>query len=263
MDTALLEAEGPSVADEKTRQGGAPERFELGASYDEVGPELGSLYDAWQVETGEPAIEFQPSDRVQWQPSGDYEVRLACRQSPSAVRLRVHGAPNPVPSEELADIFLWMNAAFQRVEHNPRIRAQLAPSPVLPRTVVSRCPCAPVVLALLAGVAWLHLERQPRPSAPALGDEMSGADAPLDAPYLTDSAPPSPPALAYPLPAKPFRNQAAAPCNPELWEEEINGGCWMALDRRPPCLKIHAEYQGKCYLPVSKDRGRLPSTVEP
>ncbi|ATB30024.1 hypothetical protein [Melittangium boletus] len=253
------------MADEKTRKSGAPERFELGASYDEIGPDLGSLHDAWQVDTGEAALHFQPGDRVEWQLSGDYEVSLSCRRGSSIVRLRVKEGPRSVRTSELADICMWMHAALQRVEHNPRVSAHLTrpPSPSHPPTSISRSPCTPAVLALMAVLSWLHLTREPELPSPAPAGALSDVHAPADAPYVTDSDPPSPPSLAYPLPSKPFRNQAAAPCKPELWEEEINGGCWMQLGRPPPCLKIHAEYQGKCYLPVSKDRGRLPSTVQP
>jgi hypothetical protein len=46
---------------------------------------------------------------------------------------------------------------------------------------------------------------------------------------------------------------------------EINGGCWMELAQKPPCADVVAEYQGKCFVPVSKDRsgGRLPQSSKP
>jgi len=251
------------VADEKTRARGAPERFDLGASYDEVGPELGHLYDAWQVDTGQAALEFHPSDRVQWAPSGDYELRVTCRRSHTTIRLWVDASPTPLPVQELATIFMWMGTSLQRVEYNSRVSTHLAPTPMRPLPTVSRRPCAPGVLALMAGVAWLHLTREPgHPSTGPVG-EMSEVHDLLDAPSLTDTEGPDPMAVAYPLPTKPFRNQAASPCRPDLDEKEINGGCWVELSRTPPCVKVQAEYQGKCYLPVSKDRGRLPTTVEP
>ncbi|HYO55216.1 MAG TPA: hypothetical protein VEU50_20720, partial [Archangium sp.] len=51
--------------------------------------------------------------------------------------------------------------------------------------------------------------------------------------------------------AKPFIDQAKAPCIPNEGEVEINGGCWVELAKRPPCYEKHAEYKGKCYMPVS------------
>jgi hypothetical protein len=35
------------------------------------------------------------------------------------------------------------------------------------------------------------------------------------------------------------------------------------LKRSPPCLDVQAEYQGTCYLPVAKHRGRPPQAAEP
>ncbi|MET0400754.1 MAG: hypothetical protein ABW123_00060, partial [Cystobacter sp.] len=84
-----------------------------------------------------------------------------------------------------------------------------------------------------------------------------------EAQILTDSWPPAPKGFAYPLPSKPFSNQAAAPCYPEVDEVEINGGCWVALDRRPPCRELQAEYKDKCYLPVTKSRTRPAQSVQP
>jgi hypothetical protein len=68
--------------------------------------------------------------------------------------------------------------------------------------------------------------------------------------------------LTYPLPAKPFRNQAVPPCETNKGAVEIKGGCWVALEQKPPCFSDQAEYQGKCYLPVAKPQ-RLPQSAEP
>ncbi len=51
-----------------------------------------------------------------------------------------------------------------------------------------------------------------------------------------------------------------ASCIPHEGEVEINGGCWVALEKRPPCFNSQAEYKGKCYLPVS---ARSRNTREP
>ncbi len=71
--------------------------------------------------------------------------------------------------------------------------------------------------------------------------------------------------LAYPLPAQPFSDQAKAPCNPKKGQVDINGGCWVKLARNPPCYEDQAEYQGKCYLPVSarSQKPREPRTLQP
>ena len=45
-------------------------------------------------------------------------------------------------------------------------------------------------------------------------------------------------------------------------EVEINKGCWVALEKKPPCYSNQAEYQGKCYMPVRK-QDPVPQSVEP
>ncbi|WP_342745512.1 hypothetical protein [Cystobacter ferrugineus] len=122
-------------------------------------------------------------------------------------------------------------------------------------------------LAGLASVSlsfgvWLYATSDSRcqPLAPVVVSEVPSE---VDAPILSDSDSPVPQTFAYPLPAKPFRNQAAAPCKPQVDEVEINGGCWLAVKRSPPCLDVQAEYQGTCYVPVSKHRGRPPQSAQP
>ncbi|QRK08812.1 hypothetical protein JQX13_01105 [Archangium violaceum] len=71
------------------------------------------------------------------------------------------------------------------------------------------------------------------------------------APVLINKAAVGQRPIAYPLPQKPFTDQAKAPCIPNEGEVEINGGCRVALEKRPPCYDKQAEYRGKCYLPAS------------
>ncbi len=46
------------------------------------------------------------------------------------------------------------------------------------------------------------------------------------APKLVDTVPT---AIAYPMPGKPFSDQAKVPCKTKLHQVEINGGCWLEL----------------------------------
>ncbi|EPX58289.1 hypothetical protein D187_004045 [Cystobacter fuscus DSM 2262] len=61
-----------------------------------------------------------------------------------------------------------------------------------------------------------------------------------------DRSKPDPDAIAYPLPEKPWTKQAVPPCETNKGEVEINKGCWVALEKKPPCFSNQAEYQGKC-----------------
>ncbi|EPX57555.1 hypothetical protein D187_005603 [Cystobacter fuscus DSM 2262] len=75
------------MADDQNGKDGGRGRFERGAAYDEVGPGLGRLHDAWDVETGRPALQLLPTDRVDWQPEGPWRVTLLCEPHPAQERV--------------------------------------------------------------------------------------------------------------------------------------------------------------------------------
>jgi len=248
------------VADEKSGEDREMGAFELGRRYDEVGPDLGRLYEARHGATGRPALTLLPGEGVEWEPEGDWEVSLFYKRKSASVTLRVDQAPASARATELANLFVLTDAAVRLVEDNPRLSAHLASGPMHRPWHVGLMPA-------LAGVAGLFLalgvclygtrDSRCQPlAAPLVAAE-------IDAPLLSESEPRVPETLAYPLPARPFRDQAAAPCKPQVDEVEINGGCWLALKRSPPCLDVQAEYQGTCYLPVAKHRGRPPQAAEP
>jgi hypothetical protein len=138
---------------------------------------------------------------------------------------------------------------------------------------------AAAVCALLVALVCLAPKSRPpngpEPLAsapPALGAQdkqiaayrgAEGADAPLNATTLVQTEDLNSSGITYPLPAKPFGNQAKAPCKPRKGEVEINGGCWVELAKRPPCYDDQAEYQGKCYLPVAERPKPEPSAIQP
>ncbi|ATB34615.1 hypothetical protein CYFUS_000022 [Cystobacter fuscus] len=251
------------MANEKSGEDRRLGPFQLGWRYDEVGPDLGRLYEARHVATGRPALTLLPGERVEWTPEGDWAVSLFYKRESASVSLRVDEAPPSARATELADILVLTDAAVRRVEDNPRLSAHLAsgrpPRPWCTRLMPALAGLASVSLSF--GV-WLYATSDSRcqPLAPVV---VSEAPSEADAPLLSNSESPVPRTLAYPLPAKPFRNQAAAPCKPQVDEVEINGGCWLAVKRSPPCLDVQAEYQGTCYVPVSKDRGRPPQSAQP
>jgi hypothetical protein len=254
---------GQDVANEKTGKDAGTEPFQLGRSYEEVGPELGCLHEARHVGTGRAALTLLPGERVDWKPQGPWRVRLSCEPQVPSVTLEVEQAPASVQVTELANMLVLMTAAVERVEDNARVQAHLERGRVSPRVQwVPRAAAGLAVLALGLGV-WMHRASGPEHLQPISPGVESTNPSPSDAPDLISAETSQPSTISYPLPSQPFRNQAKAPCKTQVGEVEINGGCWVALEQRPPCYENRAEYQGKCYLPVSKDRGGLPQSVEP
>ncbi|WNG29408.1 hypothetical protein F0U62_39520 [Cystobacter fuscus] len=263
------------MADEKDDEGQGP--FHLGTRYEEVEPGLGRLHEAWHVGTGRPALLLFPSDRVEWKPDGPWDVHFSCQPKAPSVTVMVDRSPGAPDLTQLADILVMMSTAVQCVEDNPQARDHLLKGTVKPpvkqasraapgawrfREAMSAVGLAVVALGL--GV-WLFLSRTSDVPHDLSSDLAAAASSQADAPFLINSDAPRPATLSYPLPARPFRNQAVVPCKPKPIEFEINGGCWMELAMKPPCADIVAEYQGKCYAPVSKDRsgGRLPQSSKP
>ncbi|OJH38590.1 hypothetical protein BON30_20320 [Cystobacter ferrugineus] len=201
---------------------------------------------------------------MEWQPEGPWQVSLFCEPHSTSVTLRVDEAPASVPVAELADILVLSTAAVTRVEDSPRLRAHLASAPSLPTPHPSRQSTGHTVTnwtGLSLGLGFWLLTSLSTPHPPPVV-ETPDAFTQEDASSLVDLDASDPVALTYPLPAKPFRNQAVPPCKTNKGAVEIKGGCWVALEQKPPCFSDQAEYQGKCYLPVAKPQ-RMPQSAEP
>jgi hypothetical protein len=251
------------VANEKTGKDGGTGPFQLGRSYEEVGPELGCLHEARHVGTGRAALTLLPGERVDWKPEGPWRVRLSCEPEVPSVTLEVEQAPASAQVMELTNLLVLMTAAVERVEDNAQVQAHLARGRVRPWTRWGpRAVVGLAVLALGLGV-WLHGASTPEHLAPTSPGVESTNPSPSEAPDLISAEASQTTPISYPLPPQPFRNQAKAPCKTKVGEVELNGGCWVELAQRPPCYENRAEYQGKCYLPVSKERGGLPQSVQP
>ncbi|WNG26859.1 hypothetical protein F0U62_24685 [Cystobacter fuscus] len=253
------------MANETSGKGGGRGPFERGGVYDEVGPELGRLHEAWDVETGEAVLQLLPTERVDWRPEGAWRVSLLCEPEPVAVTVRVEEAPASMPVSELADLLVLTSAAVTRVEDSARLRAHLASGQLPPRPAGGQRAghAAAGWTGLLLGLGvWLltSLSASPAPHGQEPAPETASRE---ETSSLVDLAAVEPTAPAYPMPKEPFLNQVVAPCPRKKVVVEINGGCWVETAQKPPCDDTNeAEYQGKCYMPVSKPR-MLPQSVGP
>lgn len=269
------------MAEKKTWKGGRLGPFHLGKRYKNVGVDLGRLYAAHNTDTGNAALVVMPGARADWEPKESWSVRATSQAEPPYLALEVEQAPASGQLPELSNMLDLLTSAMERVEKNEEARAHLTGGSVSAwsRWVgrmkrLLRSPRGLLVAGLTALILGaILLPRFPGDSEGSNSQERASAGAgplavaELQAPTLVDLDPSSVPAITYPLPAKPFSDQAKAPCFPKSGEVEINGGCWVALEKRPPCYENQAEYQGKCYMPVSakshEKKLREPHSVQP
>jgi hypothetical protein len=263
------------MADEKTWKGGRLGPFGIGRRLEGVESNLGRLYEAHNTETGAAAVVLVPGRSMDWEPEESWRVCVSSQEAPAYVAMEVELAPGSGTLPELARIFDLLTSALERVERNVQVRNHLTRQPIgrvklyvgrARRLLRSRRGFAIAGLALVGlGVGfWLLFSGAGRSERVSHGVALEALTV-ADAPTLVDEAMLTGTVIAYPLPGNPFRNQAKAPCKPES-EVEINGGCWVELARRPPCASDQAEHKGKCYLPMSLDRGhrgREPQSIQP
>ncbi|QRK04350.1 hypothetical protein JQX13_29265 [Archangium violaceum] len=201
-------------------------------------------------------------------PKRNWQLRVHVQVTPPFVALEMERAPVSGRLSELTDMLLLLLAGLDAVGHSARVRGHLTRERMAwPRglSILRGLAAAGFVLLVLGGGFWWGSASRsmdssaPVPSAPVVA---SPAEAGVRSSFLTAGGERDPAAIAYPLPDKPLQGQSRPPCNTRRDEVVINGGCWVALERRPPCHEEQAEYQGKCYLPVSA-KPRLPQSLEP
>jgi hypothetical protein len=56
------------------------------------------------------------------------------------------------------------------------------------------------------------------------------------------------------IPPEPSPMQQKPPCDPDAEEYEINGACWQATPRKPPCGDKLREHNGACYRAIGVRR---------
>jgi hypothetical protein len=234
--------------------------------------EVGRVYEARHVLTENPALVVIPGERAPVEPQEEWRVRLRCQAFPPYFSLEVEQAPESGRLYQLRGMLELLGSAIAGLTNEEEARAHLTRVPMGFLEAMRRDRRARLlVVCTVVFLVSLHLfvryqvaEREG--DIPDVGSEAlvhEAAESP--APVLINKAAVDQGPIAYPLPQKPFSDQAKAPCIPNEGEVEINGGCWVELAKRPPCHDKQAEYRGKCYLPVaaSSRNTREPRAIEP
>ncbi|REG24015.1 hypothetical protein ATI61_11554 [Archangium gephyra] len=267
------------MAEKKTWKGGRLGPFHLGKRYKNVGVDLSRLYAAHNTDTGNAALVVMPGARTDSEPGESWSVRATSQAEPPYFALEVEQAPASGRLPDLSNMLDLLTSAVECLEKNEEARAHLTGGSVSAWTRwmgrMKRLLRSPRGL-LVAGLTALALGALllPRFSGESEGPDSEArasagalAVAEVQAPVLVDLDGSGVPTITYPLPVRPFSDQAKAPCFPKSGEVEINGGCWVELAKRPPCYDDQAEHQGKCYMPVSakshEKKRREPHSVQP
>lgn len=242
--------------------------LQIGRQCKHASVELGPIHEARNVETGASALVMTPGTGSFW-PKKNWQVRVSFQVAPPFLSVEVERAPASGRLAELANLLVLVLAALEAVGSSARMRAHLTREPMnrwMSRPPVMTLAAVALAVLVLGGGLWWGMGTRSTgvPTSPQSVPVVSeSAEAGFQPPLLVNSAVQGSPAgISYPLPDKPFSNQSKPPCDTERDEVAINGGCWLALERRPPCHKDHAEYQGKCYVPVGL-RTPLPQSLSP
>jgi hypothetical protein len=269
------------MADAKRGKDGRLGPYRLGRRHGSKGSEedLGRLYEAHNVHTDKPALVLVPGPGECGASEEDWSVRVTTRDRPPYVALEVEQAPATGGLAGLAGLFEMLTRLMERMEWSDEARRHLTHPPEGrlkrwasgARRVMEKgldysieVLIVALVLVMIAAHVRAHFDSQRGEQQETGGVAVQVVEGGR-APTLVDTGDDSPAGITYPLPAKPFSDQAKAPCLPKKGEVEINGGCWKTLEKRPPCYEDDAEYQGKCYAPVSarSRKPREPQSIQP
>ncbi|MBM7112223.1 hypothetical protein [Archangium primigenium] len=260
------------MSKEKTETDRGPGPFRLLRRCEEVDPRLGRLYESWNVVTGRPALTLFPNNSVQWQPLRAMLGWLHFCPGPDSVSLELECQPDLAHAMDWVNLLTWLHVVGQQVEDSVQTQAhfmgQTLPPPEPPRGTLRMTERAWGRTGwALAGLSLLALGVQTWRHWPAATDMAAPSGEPIgvflaSAPSTVKLENERVPLVSYPLPGRPFGDQAVPPCETRKGAVEINSGCWVALEKKPPCFDTQAEYQGKCYLPVAK-KEQPRQAVEP
>jgi hypothetical protein len=263
------------MADEKKPEPGEGECKRLGPYqlHEEVTQstrEHGALYHATHETSGAAALVLEPAEDGS-PPPGDWQVRCISSSAPGYVAVEVERSPWTVPDDE--HTAEDMESAFEDLRDGVNRIARAFPAASEPRPRW-RLGLALSGAAAVGALTFVVMHRAPASPPPANPDARASVEpAPMSDAIPTDTAVTPTgnatvgledggvPALAHPLPRKPYKGQKRPPCTPRV-EVEINGGCWVPHELKAPCPDQIYEYQGKCYT-ISMQPQPLPQSVEP
>ncbi|HZI04710.1 MAG TPA: hypothetical protein VEZ71_11840 [Archangium sp.] len=259
------------MADKATWKGGRLGAFHLGRRYKDIGADLGRVYEAHDVHTGASALVVMPGQGADWEPTEAWQVRVSSHVEPAHVALAVEHAPTTGKVPELSAMLDLLTSVVERLEKRDEVRTHLTRGPIGPwrrwtgrarRLLRSRWTLAAMGLAMMAVAAafWWHSSVPKGDARMALAGDAVAHTTPPDM-SLVNGSDTVPDAIAFPMPDKPYSNQAKPPCKPRRGEVEINGGCWVELTKRPPCEDT-VEYKGKCYAVVGERSPRPPQSIQ-
>lgn len=256
---------------EKTGKERGAGPFQLLRRCHEVESRLGRLYESRNVRTGRPALTLFPHDSVEWQPMGPWRGWLYFEPGPDCVSMELEHQPDTRSAMDWVNVLSLLEVVGQRVEDSPEVKDHLSGQPLhgLARWLLlarwwlgSRGGWAFASLALLALGLGVCLGRVSRPPESAnSGMVLEGAFL-ASAPERASLEESTPQNVSYPLPSRPWGDQAVPPCETRKGAVEINKGCWVELAKTPPCFDTQAEHQGKCYLPVAKKDAQKPQAAK-
>lgn len=239
---------------------------------------LGRLYQVRDAKTGAPSLDLQATGRhPDFRPDVDVDMvvsaRAATEDSPSRIRFRleqVSASATDVDVARVAESALTLAKAMlqstctrsELAETMGHLRAPARPrGPILrsrkywrrARKIFARAWSGALtsgyVSIVLAGTTILgslmmpHRSHEPTPARlpPRIGGLVLAASTPDN------------PEAGLDVPTRPFKGQKTKDCDADASEQLINGGCWVATDRRSPCGDKQYEHKGKCYRPAANE----------
>ncbi|WP_375770282.1 hypothetical protein NR798_05150 [Archangium gephyra] len=236
-----------------------PEPYRVLKRYRGISGGLGRLYEARNDETGNPALLLMPGPKGDLRAEEDWQVRATANVTPPYLALEVERAPANGQPRQLTWMMERWAAALGRIDTKPEARAHLTAGPQKPSPPRHRAlggAVALVTLLALGAAPWTHASPEPVP--PSAAPPVLTVDSPDPAAAIfADAAQ----AIAIPMPQGPFRGQNRPPCK-SRFEVVIRGGCWVAIEARPPCGEDAYELEGKCYLP-GYSAPRPPQALQP